>query len=48
MNGKTDKKVEIRKNWVAPELKKVDIELITAGGGPRNSNDGFSSQSPAS
>jgi len=24
------KKAEIRKNWVAPELKKIDIEEITA------------------
>ena len=32
MTGKTVKKVEIKKNWIAPELKKIDIELITAGG----------------
>ena len=24
---------ETRKEWVAPELKKVDVEQITAGGG---------------
>ena len=30
MTGNTVKKVEIRKNWVAPELKKMDIEKITA------------------
>jgi hypothetical protein len=41
MNGKTDKKVEIRKNWVVPELKKVDIEEITAHGtGPGNDGSG--------
>ena len=27
--------VETRKEWVAPELKKVDIEQITANGGNR-------------
>ena len=30
MTGNTVKKVEIRKNWVAPELKKIGIEKITA------------------
>lgn len=30
MTGKAEKKVEIRKNWVAPELKKIGIEQITA------------------
>jgi hypothetical protein len=33
MNGKTDrtdKKVEIRKDWVAPELRKTTIGQITA------------------
>ncbi len=30
MTGNTVKKVEIRKNWVAPELKKMDIGQITA------------------
>jgi hypothetical protein len=43
MTGSTVKKAKIRKNWVAPELKKIDIEAITAhnattptfdGGGP--------------
>jgi hypothetical protein len=33
--------VEPRKEWVAPELKKVDIELITAGH-PGNGGDFFS------
>ncbi len=32
MTGNTVKKAEIRKNWVAPELKKIGIEQITAGG----------------
>jgi hypothetical protein len=31
--------VEPRKEWVAPELKKVDIEQITANGQVSN-NDG--------
>jgi hypothetical protein len=26
----TAKKAEVRKNWVAPELKKIDIEAVTA------------------
>lgn len=30
MTGKTVENVENRKNWVAPKLKKVDIELVTA------------------
>ncbi len=43
MTGKTDKKTEIRRDWVAPELRKTSIEQITAatshgtqadGGGP--------------
>jgi hypothetical protein len=32
--------VEPRKEWVAPELKKVDIEQITAGDNHVH-NDGF-------
>ncbi len=42
MTGNTVKKVEIRKNWVAPELKKIDIGQITAsstvGSHPENGN----------
>ena len=38
MKGKTNKKVEMRKTWVAPELKKTSIEQITANyrGAPKN------------
>jgi hypothetical protein len=36
--------VETRKEWVAPELKKVDIEQITAGDTHSGGHDGpFSS-----
>jgi len=43
MTGKTDKKVEIRKKWIAPELRKTSIEQITAlhhagSGGDGNAN----------
>jgi hypothetical protein len=35
MNKVVEIPQETRKEWVAPELKKVDIEQITAlGGGP--------------
>ena len=30
MSVKTDEKVEIRKDWLAPELRKTSIEQITA------------------
>ena len=33
MNMVIETIVEPRKEWVTPELKKVDIELITASGG---------------
>jgi hypothetical protein len=46
MTGKTSKKVENRKNWVAPELKKIDIELITASGrSPYTHSDGGATHS---
>jgi hypothetical protein len=32
--------VETRKEWSAPELKKVDIEQITAGGSTSPFGDG--------
>jgi hypothetical protein len=32
MNKVTESNVEPRKEWVTPELKKVDIEQITAAG----------------
>ena len=42
----TGKKAEVKKNWVAPELKKVDIELITAlSKSPYSHSDGGSSHS---
>jgi hypothetical protein len=40
MAGKTGKKSEIKKNWVAPELKKIDVEQITASGTSGGSPDG--------
>ena len=33
--------VETRKEWVAPELKKVDIEQVTAYGTHTNQHDAF-------
>lgn len=44
MNGKTGKKVENMKNWVAPQLKKIDVELITAAS-PGARNDGVANTS---
>jgi len=41
MTGKTEKKVEGKKIWAAPELKKIDIEKITALG-PDHANDASS------
>jgi len=35
--------VEPRKEWVTPELKKVDIEQITATGGNLGSDSDFGS-----
>jgi hypothetical protein len=32
MDNVIDTSIETRKEWVAPELKKVDIEQITANG----------------
>ena len=40
MDKVIDTSVETRKEWVAPELKKVDIEQITAHGTGKN-NDLF-------
>jgi hypothetical protein len=40
MAGKTEKKSEIKKNWVTPELKKIDVEQITASGPSGASADG--------
>jgi hypothetical protein len=33
MENRFDTAPEPRKEWVAPELKKIDVEEITAGGG---------------
>jgi hypothetical protein len=33
--------VETKKSWVAPELKKTDIEKITASGGNNGATDGY-------
>ncbi|MFZ0338477.1 MAG: hypothetical protein WAL45_10625 [Terracidiphilus sp.] len=43
MTGNTVKKVEIRKNWVAPELKKIDIGQITASSTVGSHTEGNSS-----
>ncbi|MGD0093218.1 MAG: hypothetical protein ABSE73_25165 [Planctomycetota bacterium] len=40
MTRNTDKKAEIRKDWVAPELRKTSIEQITATSRGRMNNDG--------
>ncbi|MGA8743605.1 MAG: hypothetical protein WB561_20605 [Terracidiphilus sp.] len=42
MTGKTDKKTEIRKDWVAPELRKTSIEQITASSRGCSASDGGS------
>ena len=34
-----------RKEWAAPELKKIDIEEITAGGSTSPGSDSFSGYS---
>ena len=44
MTGNTVKKVEIRKNWVAPELKKIghraNYRRWTAGSHPESTTGG--------
>jgi hypothetical protein len=40
MDGKAQKKSEIKKNWVTPELKKIDVEQITASGASGPNADG--------
>jgi hypothetical protein len=32
MENRTEEMVETRKDWIAPELKKIDIEEVTAAG----------------
>jgi hypothetical protein len=44
MNGFVETNLEPRKEWAAPELKKLDIEEITAGGGG-TSDDGLGGES---
>jgi hypothetical protein len=33
-------KVETRKEWLAPELKKIDLEQLTAGGSSGDDDGG--------
>jgi hypothetical protein len=45
MTAKTAKSVENKKNWVAPELKKIGIEVLTAtfhGGAQHDSSSNHS------
>lgn len=32
MENRLEEKVETNKEWTAPELKKIDLEQLTAGG----------------
>jgi hypothetical protein len=41
MDKVIDTNVETRKEWVTPELKKIDIEQITAGDWWGRDSDGF-------
>jgi hypothetical protein len=45
MVNKVDINVEPRKEWVAPELKKVSIAQITANTNMSISNDGITAKS---
>jgi hypothetical protein len=40
MENRFDTAPEPRKEWVAPELKKIDVEEITASGGTTFNSDG--------
>ena len=40
VNNMIETKDEPRKEWAAPELKKIDVEEITAGGSS-GADDGF-------
>jgi hypothetical protein len=42
MDNVIDTRVEPRKEWVTPELKKVDIEQITAGSSSSDTDGDFS------
>jgi hypothetical protein len=44
MDSRHANNVEPRKEWIAPELKKVDIETITAAGS-NPTDDGFGNAS---
>jgi hypothetical protein len=41
MDSHVETNVETRKEWTAPELKKIDVEQITTFG-PNAGKDGFS------
>jgi hypothetical protein len=45
MNKVVEIPQETRKEWSAPELKKVDIEQITAGGNTNPSSDALTASS---
>jgi hypothetical protein len=44
MDNHLEEAVETRKPWAAPELKKIDVEEVTANS-VGNNDDGFSDQS---
>ena len=41
MENLVDTNVEPRKEWAAPELKKIDVEEITAADHTENPGEGF-------
>jgi len=41
MENIVDFTLESRKEWTAPELKKIDVDEITAGGNPTSNDDTF-------
>ena len=32
MENRLEEKIETRREWIIPELKKIDLEQLTAGG----------------
>jgi hypothetical protein len=44
MENRVSKSVETKKTWAAPELKKIDVEEVTAAG-PEAGTDGLSQDS---
>ena len=40
MENRPEVEVETRKEWIAPELKKIDLEQLTAGTALAGDNDG--------